>query len=183
MSAQESMEIINSMIQKARKGYEENNYHFLLWGWIVLIASLFHFTTATFTSFEYPFAGWALTLVGAVLSSVRGSKDSKRAKVVGYTDKLYGWLWTSLGLAMFTIVFNGIVIDWEIIPFIMLLAAVGTNVSGAMMRFKPLHFGAAVFWILAIVAFQLDENYQNLCMAIGVAFGYLVPGYLMKKGK
>ena len=180
LSPQESLDLIQQMIGKARKRYTDNSFYFLLWGWITIIASLFHYITATYTTFEYPYAGWSLTFVGAVVSMFRGRKDGRSAKVHNYTDKMYGWLWASLGIAMFTIVFNGESIGWSVVPFILLLAGVGTSVSGAMMNFQPLRIGAIIFWLLALAAFRLDENQQMLLMASGVAFGYLVPGYMMK---
>lgn len=180
LSPQESLDLIQQMIGKARKRYTDNSFYFLLWGWITIIASLFHYITATFTTFEHPYAGWSLTFVGAVVSMFRGRKDGRSAKVHNYTDKMYGWLWASLGIAMFTIVFNGESIGWSVVPFILLLAGVGTSVSGAMMNFQPLRIGAIIFWLLALAAFRVDENQQMLLMASGVAFGYLVPGYMMK---
>ena len=95
-------------------------------------------------------------------------------------DKMYGWLWLSLGLAMFTIIFNGELVGWNTVPFILLFAGVGTAVSGAMMNFKPMQFGALAFWILSFIAFRQSENDQMLLMALGVALGYLLPGYIMK---
>jgi len=180
LSPQESLDLIQQMIGKARKRYTDNSFYFLLWGWITFIASLFHCITATYTTFEYPYVVWSLTIVGAIISMARGRKDEKAAKVNNYTDKLYGWLWLSLGIAMFTIIFNGNMINWNTTPFILLFAGVGTFVSGAMMNFQPLRIGAVIFWILALAAFRVDPNQQMLILAAAVAFGYLVPGYIMK---
>lgn len=180
LSPQESLALIQQMIGKARKRYTDNSFYFLLWGWITMVASLFHYFTATYTTFEHPYAGWSLTIIGAILSMVKGSKDGRTAKVHNYTDKMYGWLWLSLGVAMFTIIFNGEFLNWNTVPFILLLAGVGTSVSGAMMNFPPLRIGAIVFWLLALASFRVDPNQQMLLMAAGVAFGYLVPGYIMK---
>jgi hypothetical protein len=49
-----------------------------------------------------------------------------------------------------------------------------------MMNFLPLRIGAVIFWLLALAAFRVDPNQQMLLMASGVAFGYLIPGYIMK---
>jgi hypothetical protein len=180
ISPQESLDLIQTMIGKARKRYTDNSFFFLLWGWIVLIASLAHFYLASYTSFEQPFIGWSLTIVGGIISAIKGAQQGKNAVVRNYADKMYGWLWFALGMAMFTIIFNGEVINWQVVPFILLLAGIGTAVSGAMMGFRPLQFGAIGFWALAIIAFRQPENYQMLMMALGVAVGYLLPGYMMK---
>lgn len=180
ISPEESLDLIQAMIGKARKRYTDNSFFFLLWGWITLSASLAHFYLATYTDFEHPEIGWSMTIVGGIISGIVGARRGKNAVVKNYTDKMYGWLWFSLGMAMFTIIFHGDVINWQVVPFIMLLAGVGTMVSGAMMGFKPLQFGAIGFWILAIIAFRQPENYQMLLMALSVAIGYLLPGYMMK---
>lgn len=181
MSPEESLDLIQTMIGKARKRYTDNSFFFLLWGWICLIASLVHFYLATYTDFEYPHIGWSMTIVGAIVSGIKGARQDKTAVVKNYADKMYGWLWFSLGMAMFTIIFNGEVINWQVVPFILLLAGIGTSVSGAMMGFRPLQFGAIAFWALSIIAFKQPENYQMLLMGLGVAVGYLLPGYMMKQ--
>ena len=180
LTPEESLSLINNMIGRARKRYTDNSFYFLLWGWIVTVASLAHYILGMYTSFEHPYIGWTLTIAGAVISAIRGSKQRDKAVVHNYTDKMYGWLWMCLGIAMFTIIFNGQLINWNTIPFVLLFAGVGTAVSGAMMGFKPLQFGAIAFWVLAIVAFRLPEIYQMLLMALGVIVGYLLPGYIMK---
>lgn len=180
MSPQESMDLIETMIGKARKRYTDNSFFFLLWGWICLIGSLTHFYLATYTDFEHPSIGWSLTILGGIISGIKGAQQGKRAVVKNYADKMYSWLWFSLGMAMFTIIFNGEAINWQVVPFILLLAGIGTAVSGAMMGFKPLQFGAIAFWVLAIISFRQPENYQMLMMGLGVVVGYLLPGYMMK---
>lgn len=180
ISPEESLQLIQSMIGRARKRYTDNSFFFLLWGWITLFASLLHFYLGVYTSFEHPYIGWTLTIVGGIISAIKGSQREKRSEVTNYTDKIYGWLWFSLGMAMFTIIFNGDIVNWYVVPFIMLFAGVGTLVSGVMMNFKPLQFGAIAFWALAIVSFRQPETYQMLLMALSVAVGYLLPGYIMK---
>lgn len=180
LSPEQSLDLIQTMIRRARKRYTDNSFFFLLWGWITLTASLAHYYLGTYTDFEHPYAGWSLTIVGGIVSAIYSSRLGKRSKVTNYTDKLYGWLWASLGAAMFIVIFNGENINWQVVPFIMLLAGIGTLVSGAMMNFRLLQIGSIPFWVLAFVAFKQPEQVQMLLMAIAVAIGYLVPGYVMR---
>lgn len=181
LSPQESLDLIQTMIGRARKRYSDNSFFFLFWGWITLSASLAHYYLGTFTDFEDPYIGWVLTIPGAIISAIKGSRMDKASKVTNYTDKLYGWLWASLGAAIFIIIFNGELLRWQVVPFIMLLAGVGTLVSGAMMNFRLLQLGSIAFWVLAFIAFRQPEYTQMLLMALAVAIGYLVPGYVMKQ--
>lgn len=180
LSPNESMKLINSMIGRARKRYTDNSFYFLLWGWIVMIASFIHFYLMEFTDYPHYYIGWSLNIVGVIASIVKSAKDNKKEVVRHYSDRVYGWLWLALGLAMFTILFNGEQQNWSIVPFILILVAVGTFVSGAMMNFKPLQIGGVVFWLLCFVAFRVNEAYQMLIMSSSMLIGYLIPGYIMK---
>ena len=180
LSPQESLDLINSMISKARKRYSDNSFYFLFWGWLVIIASLLHYWLAVESLIEQPSMAWLLMFVGAIVSTIYGKKQSKEAKVSHYTDKLYAWMWMSLGIAMVIVIINGQELNYQIVPLILMLAGVGTFISGAMMKFNILQFGAVCLWATAIFAFQLDENNQLLANAIGIAIGYLLPGYIMK---
>ena len=179
LSPQESLDLIQSMIGRARKRYTNNSFYFLLWGWIVMLGSFIHFYLLEFTDYPYPFIGWSLHIVGIVASIVKSVKNSKESVVSNYTDKVYGWLWLSLGISMFTILFNAEFFEWTVVPFILLLVSIGTFVSGAMMRFRPLQIGGVAFWLLCFVAFRVPEAYQMLIMSVSMLIGYLIPGYIM----
>lgn len=180
LSPQESLDLINSMIGKARKRYTDNSFYFLLWGWLTIAASALHYYFAVSKLIDYPSMAWLLMIVGAIVSMVYGMRQEKRASVTHYTDKLYGWLWLSLGVAMVIVIMNGQFLNFQIVPLMLLITGVGTFFSGAMMRFKVLQFGAVCLWAMSIFAFQLDGIDQLPVMAAGITLGYLVPGYIMK---
>jgi hypothetical protein len=180
ISPQESLDLINNMIGRARKRYSDNSYYFLLWGWLVIAACTAHYVFAVYEVIPSPSMAWLLMFVGAIISFVHGRNQGKRSSVTHYADKLYGWLWLSLGIGMVIIIINGQFVNYQIVPLILMLAGVGTFISGSMMRFKVLQFGAVCLWTMSIFAFQLNEVEQLPAMAAGIALGYLLPGYIMK---
>ncbi len=180
LSPQESLDLIQSMIGKARQRYTDNSFHFLLWGWIIIVASTAHFYLLEFTDYPNPAYVWLLNFVGVVGSSIKGFRDGKQKVVTNYSDKVYGWLWLALGISMFIIVLNGFYLNWQLVPYILIMVGIGTFVSGAMMHFKLLQLGGIICWILCFIAFRVPESYQMLIMAGGMLLGYLVPGYIMK---
>ena len=177
---QESLALINSMISKARQRYSDKSFYYLLWGWIVIIACLLHYAFDSYQLIEEPSMAWLVMFIGAAISIFYGMRESKQAKVTHYTDKLYGWLWLSMSIGMIIVIINGQFINFQIVPLILLLAGAGTFVSGAMMKFRALQLGAVCLWAMAIFAFRLNEVEQLLAMAVGIALGYLLPGYIMK---
>lgn len=180
LSPQESLDLINSMIVKARKRYSDNSFYYLLWGWLVIAACILHYWFAVDEVVKEPSMAWLIMFIGAVISIFHGMKKDRMAKVGHYTDKLYGWLWISLGVAMIIVIVNGQELNFQIVPLMLMLAGVGTFVSGKMMGVKVLQFGAICLWSSAILAFQLSEINQLLAMAGGITIGYLMPGYIMK---
>jgi len=180
LSPEESLSLINGMIGKARQRYTDNSFYFLLWGWLVIAACTAHYVFAVYEIIHEPSMAWFLMFAGAVVSMVYGRNQGKRAKVVHFTDKLYGWLWLSLGIAMLIVIINGQYMNFQIVPLMLMLAGVGTFFSGAMMKFKVLQFGAVCLWAMSIFTFQLNEIDQLPAMAAGIAVGYLLPGYIMK---
>ena len=180
LSPEESLKLINSMIGKARTRFTDNSFYYLLWGWLVVAACVLHYWFAVEEVIESPSMAWLLMFVGAIVSMVHGFRQGKKATVSHYTDKLYMWLWMSIGAAMVIIIINGQFLNFHIVPLMLMLAGVGTFVSGAMMRFKVLQFGAICLWAISILAFQLNEIDQLVAMAGGITVGYLLPGYVMK---
>jgi len=180
LSPKESLDLINSMIGKARERYTDNSFHFLLWGWLVILASVLHYWFAVEAIIEEPQMAWIIMPIGAIISTVYGIRQDKRARVTHYTDKLYGWLWMSIGVSMVIIIVNGQYLNFQIIPLILMVAGIGTFVSGSMMKVKILQLGAICLWVGSIAAFQFEELYQLPINALSIAIGYLLPGYIMK---
>lgn len=180
LSPEESLNLINSMIGKARKRYTDNSFYFLLWGWLTIVACIAHYYLAVEDLVENPSMAWSLMFIGVFVSVIYGSRKTKKAAVTHYTDKLYGWLWLSLGVAMVIVILNGQQLNFQIVPLMLMITGVGTFFSGAMMRFKVLQFGAVCLWAMSIFAFRLDEIDQLPAMAIGIILGYIIPGYVLK---
>src|SRR6187431_3003765 len=92
-SAEQSLHLIQSMIEKAKQDVANNSFYLLLWGWLIFIAALLNFGLMKFTRFEQPYLAWNLMWLGAIASIFKGIKDSKKIAVktfVGETMKVFG---------------------------------------------------------------------------------------------
>ena len=180
LSSQESLEIIHTMIAQAKGDFKANAFHFLWWGWIVLIGSLGHYALLSFTSVAYPQLAWLVVIIGIAGSIARGVKSNREARVKTYTGKIYGIIWITFLVNYFILLFFMDKINYYITPLILLMAAASTLISASMMRFRPLQIGAVSIWIAGIAAFTVSLPNQLLITAIAILLGYLVPGYLLK---
>jgi cytochrome c oxidase subunit IV len=86
-SAEQSLHLIQSMIEKAKQDVANNSFYLLLWGWLIFIAALLNFGLMRFTSFEQPYLAWNLVWIGAIASIIKGVKDSKKIAVKTFVGK------------------------------------------------------------------------------------------------
>ncbi|NOT76526.1 MAG: hypothetical protein HOP08_16480 [Cyclobacteriaceae bacterium] len=183
LTPQESLAVITSMIAQAKGNAEKNSFHFLLWGWTILIANLGVYALLRFTTVENPYLFWAITIPASVVSAIVGARQEKASLTSTHLDTINKWIWISYGIAVFTLVAFGKSINFQINPVVITLTAVPTFVTGVILRFTPLKLGGLAFWILGMITFLVPKEYQYLIAALAIALGYLVPGYMLKARK
>lgn len=180
MTAEQSLALITRMIDQAKGNVQRNAFYFLFWGWIVLIANLGMFALIQF-KYAHPYIVWLITIPAWIYTFYSAMKQRKEGVRTTHLDGISGWLWITFGICVFTVVAFGYRINFQINPVVLLFCSIPTFMSGVILRFKPLMFGGVMFWIFAIVSFALGNEYQFLSGAAAIAFGYLVPGYLLRR--
>lgn len=179
LSAQESLEIIATMIRQAKDNVQRNSFYFLLWGWVVVLAHLGVFALLQ-TGYPMPYLVWLITIPAAFISMYYGYRSEKRRGHTTILGQTILWIWSSFGITILSMIFFGAHINYQINPLILLICAMPTLVSGVAMRFRPLVLGGILFWIAGIASFLAPMEFQNLIAAAAVVTGYLIPGYRLK---
>lgn len=179
LSAQQSLDIITSMIRQAKGNVQKNTFYFLLWGWVITLANLGMFVLGQM-HYRHPYMVWLITIPAWLLTMYRVVKQGKTAKTTSHFDKISGSLWISFGVCIFTLVVFGGKINYQLNPVILIITAIPTYVSGVVLKFKPLLVGAVFFLVLGTVCFLIPFEFQSLVGAIAVIGGYLIPAYLLK---
>jgi hypothetical protein len=179
---EESLLIIRSMIDTAKEGIRDNGFMYLLWGWLVFVAAIGNYVMMKFTTFEHPYVTWPVLMIsGGIVSTIYGFRKSKTVRVRTYVDTSFSYLWSAYGISLFMVLFFTFKLGLEnAYPIIMILYAIGTFVSGGILRFKPLIFGGIACWVLAAVSFFLPFEFQLLTLALSVLLAYIIPGHLLK---
>jgi len=182
-----SLKVIYETIENAKNNIRDNGFFYLLWGWLVLIASLLHYILFNFTEFGYFYIGWpVLMTIGMIASIIYGIRLGKTNTVTTYMDTMLIYLWwsfTATILLLLTMTFTGF-ITFEIMnPLIVILFSMCTFVSGGIMRFRPLIIGGLAGWILGAAEFFIDRDSQLLLTSLAIIVAYLIPGYMLKNRK
>jgi hypothetical protein len=183
LSAQQSLDIITSMIRQAQGRVSGNSFYFLLWGWCITAANFGMYSLMKFTDYPYPYAVWLITIPAWIATMIYGFRQGRTERAPSHLERINMWLWMGMGISIFPICLFGSLLNWNINPIILLMAASATFTSGIIIRFKPLLFGGVSFWILGAISFLVPQQEQYLVGGIAIILGYLVPGYLLKNLK
>jgi len=181
MSEKESMELITSMINKAKNGYSENGILYLLWGWLVFICCLIQFIGLHFFNYPQVYYVWYSTWILFLYQMYYIRKNKKSRRVRMYTGEIIGFIWLVFIITYFLLLYILLMVKAPdaISPAILTIFGMPTFLSGIILKFKPLAIGGICCWILALLSPFVLYEYQYLLMAIAVASGWIIPGYML----
>ena len=180
-SPENSLQLIQSMIDKAKNTVAGDSFYFLLWGWLVFSASIIQYVLKVFLDSPYHYYAWLLMIVGIIGSILYGCSENKKRKVRTYVEEMLEYLWLGIFSAYILFGFIFARAGWQnCYPFYMGLYAVGSFVSGRALKFSPLVWGAIGSWALAILATYANYNTNILLCGLAVLFSNIIPGHLMR---
>lgn len=181
-SPTDSLRLIQDMIGKSKSQFTDNAYYFLMWGWLVLLASLLQYVLFVWVKVNWHYLAWLLIVPAVVVTIVRSTRQEAKRTVVSYVEESMGALWMGIGISFNALMAIFFIIGWQhAYPFFILMYGIGTFISGGIIRFKPLQVGGAICWVLAVVTALLAYEHQILMLAFAVLISYLIPGYLLQQ--
>jgi hypothetical protein len=181
-STEESLAIITRMIEQTQGNLRSSSFHFILWGMIATLGFLGQYYLMEFTSYAHPYIIWLIAIPGWIISFVYGKRSSQHRGVSNYSDKIVMWTWVAFGFTILVVIFSGR-FNELIPPVIMLLSAMATFITGSIIRFKPLLYGAGALWIFSAVALAVSPGNSLLVAALAFVAGYLIPGFILRSEK
>jgi hypothetical protein len=180
LSPQESLSIITSMIEKTKHSISDSSHYFLLWGYAAFIGCVGQYVLMT-QGYEKHYQVWLVTLVALAVHIYFIIRDSKREKVNTFLSEANGYLWMGIGISFSVMAFIFSKIGWQYcLPFYVLFYALGTFVSGSIIKFKPLIIGGAICFALAAVTPFVSYDIQLLLAATSLLISYIIPGHLLR---
>jgi hypothetical protein len=180
----DSLKLIHEMIQASRNNIRDNAFFYLLWGWLVLCASIGHFVLEMI-DFRYCWIPWpVLMTIGMIASVIQGIRLGKKSQVITHMDKAVIYLWYGFFFVVIILLAMAMAgkLAWEAAnPLIITLYGLGTFVSGGILKFRPLIWGGVFCWVASVAAFYTPYPYLMLITGLSIIVAYLIPGYLLRK--
>lgn len=181
LSKEKSLEIIQQMINQAKSNITDNGLGWLLWGSMIILASVSTFVFIQSES-DHIFLGWNIFGIITIIILTYDIFKPKRKMVRSYIDDLLRLVDIGFIISLFTIIFS---INVAVSPnsgfgFFLMIFAFLMLIKGGAIKSRSLMVGAAVNWAGAIAIFiNKDFKYDMLIMATAVLIGYIIPGILL----
>jgi len=185
ITQQESLAIIESMINKAKNQFSENGFAYLLWGWVILFCSSSQFVLQHLFHFSRHYLVWTLTWLALAVQFFYYARKKRQRTVRTYTGEIAGYVWLSFVIMLIlslVLINSALQPGQEYISTIVILVLYGmpTFLSGIILKFTPLIIGGVCCWLLSAVALVLPHDFSVLLISVAVITAWIIPGYLLR---
>lgn len=182
MSTEHSLEIINNAISKTKENLQEHSFGFILWGWLVVLASLGHYAIVKIHYVPASWLIWPITMgIGAIVSFFYYRKKEHDRAYSTYLDTHLTNLWQVIFIGFALAFFISYKCNIPPTAIMLTLCGVGTTITGKDMKYKPLIYGGLSFFIFAALSLYVKGAENLLVNAISIFVGYLIPGHLLSR--
>lgn len=190
LSNTESLVIIEQMITRAKQEEKDSGWGWIIWGWLLFIASITHYVMSTL-GIKGGIRVWLIFGIAGILlliySNVR-NRFSAVKTVTTYTTELVNRIGDAFFISLMVMVLgnavSGLNESGVNFGYLLLLYAFWMYIHGAAYLFRPMKIGAFINWAGAVVIFIWHvELGRNILLVHGLAvlLGYIVPGYMAQR--
>ncbi len=180
ITEQESLAIIQEMINKSKKQLTDRSKYFMMWGVAVFACAIIQYFLLRNLQ-PHTQMVWLSMPVLAVIQLFLSIRDRKKEKVLSHNTAAIGSVWLALGISFFILAFLSSRISFDMFPFLILLYGIGTFITGRIIQFKPLIFGGLACFILCVLITYVEGPEKLLILALSVLLSYIIPGILLKR--
>ncbi len=187
ISEQESLRIIHQMINTAKQEQKDNGEGWIVWGWMLFLASVCTYLNIKFNWFS-TFYFWnlfgLLSLLLLAWQTIRQFILKRAVRVKTYTNDLFEKLNIGFFISLLLIIVSMNLGVNPLKGFALLLGLYGfwILIYGTVLNFKPSLWGAYIVWGFAFGSlFVPSFEWTMILHAAAVLIGYIIPGYIAKK--
>jgi hypothetical protein len=181
LTGEQSLELITSMISRAKNDYYDTGISALLWGSVIIFCSL-----ATYANRYLRWAAldyiWFLTIAAVIPQIIISIREAKQRRYKSYQSDLIGGVWLSYAIAIFLFSWLAYALNIrEDAPIYLMLFGIPTFATGYGRRFRPMIVGGLACWVLAILAVYIPYPNALFLMASGALLAWFIPGLLLRR--
>lgn len=203
LTEKESLELITTMINKAKNSYYDTGVSAIMWGAVIAVCALEKLAELQF-NYRLPFDIYLLTFVAIIPQIFISIKEKKERTVKSYDDPYMNYIWLAFGICIFLMIFivNVLFNVWEpladdykklggqlsgyglheyVSSLFLLLYGLPTFITGAACKFRPMLWGGIFCWVCCIVVLFTPVKIDLLLIAASAIMAWLIPGIIIEK--
>jgi len=184
LTEEESMLIIQQMINTAKHEQKDNGVGWILWGWLLLLVSVLTYInlyTRWFSTYYFWTYFGILSLLLILYSVVKYYFFRKGERARTYTGELFQKLNVGFFITIMFIIFsmNTGLNPMKGFPLLIGLYGFWILIYGTALDFKPSIIAAYITWGLGFAGFFV-HSFETIMLLHGSAalVGYIIPGHI-----
>lgn len=180
LSTQDSLKIIQTVIEQRKRKYEENGFFLLFWGILIVIASISQYIMIAMGKGGISGYAWMFTMIpGSIFSAIWGFVESRKRKkgtIKKSADRM-DWIWAFVGcLAMTTGFVFGRKFGIGFTAMLFIPFCVAALASALSMKNNSWAFLAIFSAVISYGSIFVPFKYHPLIAALIALFLFLIPG-------
>jgi len=181
----QSLQVIREMIEVSKKNLRQDGLLFIVWGWIFFISVFARFLLKTLIITQEITSYVNKSIIAIILAGliISGNYLYKKRRVVRtYTGQTLRYLWGGIIFLNLYILFYQLKANMNIDMLYsqyMIMLALGTFVTGGIIKFKPLIYSSISFIVIAQVGFFFHNEISILLAAFSFITGLSIPGHIL----
>lgn len=211
MSEQESLQIIQEMIVKAKADFHESGISSILWGSVIGFCGLMSFAEQQW-NFSLKFDVWLLTLVAVVPGIWINIYESRRRTVKTHRRAATDIVWNVFAISVICVVLYGNIIPsasaslfsaenvellsrntitgemtayrptaLSLSSIFLIIYAFPTLATGWITGFRPMTIGAIICYIFFVISLFAAFKYDMLLSGLAGIGNWLIPGLILHR--
>jgi hypothetical protein len=202
LTEQESLLIIQQMINRAKSNFVDTGIGPMLWGAVITVCSLVQ-AAKIYYEFDLSFDIWLLALFAIVPQIFISVVERRERKAKGWDDDIMSYVWICFGIGVFVINFINNKMGAELNPaldayrelsgksvsgtwtyascFLLFVFGFPTIITGAARKQRWMLAGGIFCWASAIIASFTPTYIDFLLMAFAATLSWLIPGIMLRK--
>lgn len=187
LTEQESLLIIQQMIQSAKRNQKDDGMGWILWGWWLFAASVLTILNIQFGWFQ-TFFFWNVFGIVAILllviSTIKKLVFRDRTGVRTYMKDVFEKLNIGFTVSLLINIVAMNLSERPVVGFALLTALYGfwIMIYGALLDFKPSVIAAYIVFVLAFASLFVGSfQWVMVLHSLAVLIGYIIPGHLANK--
>jgi len=180
-SERQSLELITTMINKAKNDYVETGISALMWGSIVTFCSLASFINYYF-QWQWTKYIWYLAIIAVIPQVIISVREKRKRKYKTYSEDAMGGIWISFGVAMFLLIYfvNTFKVQHNE-PLFLIIYGFPTFATGYARSFKAMIVGGIACWVFAVISMYIEFPYTMLLEAGAAQLAWFIPGLILRR--